>query len=176
MSLNIPSLHTRRLTLRPILPADTAHFYRIYQTAGVLQYFPNPTPPPLEKVERFVANQQAHWDKYGYGNWGILLNGGEQVIGWAGLQFLPETDETEVGYLLDKPFWGQGYATEVARASLDYGFSHFDFPEIIALVHPDNLASLKVAAKCGMTVVERKVYWGIEMVRHVLKRPAAGQA
>jgi RimJ/RimL family protein N-acetyltransferase len=174
MSLNIPTLHTERLTLRPIVSGDTAAYYRIYQTEGVLQYFPNPAPPPLEKVERFVAHQQIHWEKYGYGNWGILSPGEEQVIGWAGLQFLPETNETEVGYLLDKAYWGKGYATEAAQASLDYGFSYFDFPEIIALVHPDNLASLKVAAKCGMTAVERKVYWGIELVRHILKRPAAG--
>jgi len=44
-------------------------------------------------------------------------------------------------------------------------------PEIIALVHPENAGSLKVAAKCGLTVVEHKEYWGIEMVRHVMKNP-----
>lgn len=172
MIFKIPTLNTAHLTLRAMLPTDTAALYRIYQTEGLLQYFPNPSPPSLEKVERFVAIQQTHWEKHGYGNWGILLKGKQELIGWAGLQFLPETNETEVGYLLDKTFWGQGYATEAARASLDFGFAHFDFAEIIALVHPDNLASLRVAAKCGMTVVERKVYWGLELVRHVLKRPS----
>lgn len=175
MSFQIPILRSAHLTLRPILPADTTSLHRIYQTDGVLQYFPNPSPPPLEKVERFVAYQQAHWEKYGYGNWAVTTAGNDEIIGWAGLQFLAETEETEVGYLLDKVHWGKGYATEAARASLDFGFASFAFPEIIALVHPDNTASLKVAAKCGMTVVEHKVYWGVEMVRHVLKRPADGQ-
>lgn len=172
MTIQIPTLHTTHLILRPIVPADTTVFYRIYQTEGVLQYFPNPKPPPIEKVERFVIYQQTHWEKYGYGNWGLQTKDTSELIGWAGLQFLPDTNETEVGYLLDKPFWGQGYATEAARASLEFGFKHFDFPAIIALVHPDNLASLKVASKCGLTIVERKVYWGIELVRHVLKRPS----
>lgn len=171
MNVQIPTLHTANLTLRPFFTADAASLHRIYQAEGVLQYFPNPTPPPLEKVERFIAYQQVHWEKYGYGNWAVAVQGISELIGWAGLQFLPETEETEVGYLLDKSCWGKGYATEAARRSLDYGFENFDFPEIIALVHPDNAASLKVAAKCGLTVVERKVYWGVEMVRHVLKRP-----
>jgi ribosomal-protein-alanine N-acetyltransferase len=168
--IEIPTLQTPCLRLRPLFPADAVTLHQIYQHEGVLQYFPNPTPPPLEKVERFVASQQTHWEKYGYGNWAIVPAGGSDLIGWAGLQFLPETNETEVGYLLDRPFWGKGYATEAARASLQFGFECFDFPEIIALVHPDNAGSLKVAAKCGLQVVERKVYWGLEMVRHRCER------
>jgi len=174
MSLLVPTLQTASLTLRPIIPADAVALHRIYQTEGVLQYFPSTTPPPLEKLERFVALQQEHWQKFGYGNWAVTVSGDPEIIGWAGLQFLPETSETEVGYLLDKPHWGKGYATESARACIDFGFANFDFPEIIALVHPDNVASLRVAAKCGLTVVERKVYWGSELVRHVLKRPPSG--
>jgi len=173
MSLEIPTLRTDHLTLRPFLSADAVILHHIYQRDGVLQYFPNPTPPSLEKVERFVAFQQAHWEKFSYGNWAVTIQGNQEIIGWAGLQFLPETDETEVGYLLDKPYWGKGYATEAARASLQFGFENFDFPEIIALVHPDNAASLKVVAKCGLTVIERKIYWKIELVRHVIKRPPA---
>jgi RimJ/RimL family protein N-acetyltransferase len=169
--IKIPTLHTPRLILRPLVPADALTLHGIYQTEGVLQYFPNPNPPPLEKVERFISGQQAHWETYGYGNWGIVPKGEMDIVGWAGLQFLPETDETEVGYLLNRSSWGKGYATEATRVSLQFGFEHFNFPELIALVHPDNAASLKVAVKCGLTVVERKEYWGIEMVRHTLKNP-----
>ena len=84
---------------------------------------------------------------------------------------MPETNETEVGYLLNRQSWGKGYATQATRVALQLGFERFNFPEIIALVHPGNAGSLKVAAKCGLTVVERKVYWGIEMVRHTVKNP-----
>ena len=168
MASIIPTLRTDRLILRPIIGADARSFFHNYQGEGVLRYLPNPLQPPLEKVERFAASQQTHWDQYGYGNWGIELIGEPGLAGWAGLQFLPETQETEVGYLLGRSYWGKGYATEAAMASLQYGFEHFNFAEIIALVHPENAASLRVAKKCGMAVIERKVYWGLELVRHRL--------
>ncbi len=161
------SIKAAHLTLRPLQSEDAAALCRINQSEGVLRYFPNPT-PPLEKVQRFITGQQAHWEKYGYGNWGILLEGEKEIIGWAGLQYLPELDETEVGFLLDRPFWGRGYATEAALASLQFGFSNFGFDHIIALVHPDNLASRRVITKCGMTYQETLSLWGIELMRYCI--------
>jgi ribosomal-protein-alanine N-acetyltransferase len=166
MSIQIPSIQTSSLTLRPMQTADAEVLHRIYQSEGVLRYFPNPNPPPLERVQRFVAGQQTHWEKYGYGNWGVLPDGENEIIGWAGLQFLPELDETEVGFLLDRPFWGKGYATTAALASLCFGFEHFNLEHIIALVHPDNLASRRVIEKCGMIYVDTLLLWGIELMRH----------
>jgi ribosomal-protein-alanine N-acetyltransferase len=166
----IPCLQTPRLTLRPFALEDAPVLYRINQREGVLRYFPGTTPPSLEKVARFVAYQQKHWEKYGYGNWAIVPNGETEMTGWVGLQFLLELNETEVGFLLDTPFWGKGYATEAARASLQFGFDHFDFPYIIALVHPDNLASRLVIAKCGMTYVETINLWDTDLMRHTVER------
>jgi RimJ/RimL family protein N-acetyltransferase len=168
--MDIPTLHTPHLTLRPFVAEDAAELYAINQQPGVLRYFPNPTPPPLEKVERFVAYQQKHWQTYGYGNWAVVPQETGCFGGWAGLQYLAETEETEVGYLLAPHLWGKGYASEAASAAIKFGFEHFDFPEIIALVHPDNVASLRVASKCGLQVIEKKVYWGLELVRHKIKR------
>lgn len=166
--MTIPTIHTQRLTLRPLQPSDAAALHRIYQVDGVLRYFPNPQPPLLERVERNLVLQQAHWEQHGYGNWAVLAPGQLEMIGWAGLQFLPETGETEVGFLLDRPFWGRGYATEAALASLEFGFEKFQFPEIIALVHPENLASQRVIAKCRMPYFDRKVYFGLELFRYRL--------
>jgi RimJ/RimL family protein N-acetyltransferase len=166
----IPTLYTPNLILRPFAAEDAKSLHRIYQGEGVLRYFPNPIPPPLDKVERFIAYQQNHWEQYAYGNWAVVPGAGGELIGWAGLQYLPETNETEVGYLLDRSQWGKGYATEAARAALQFGFERFDFLEIIALVHPENLTSLRVAAKCGLVPVERKPYWGLELIRHTITR------
>ena len=132
----------------------------------MLRYFPTTTPPPIERVEHFIASQHEHWEKYGYGNWGILPDGESQIVGWAGLQFLPELNETEVGYLLDSPFWGKGYATEAAHASLRFGFERCTLEHIIALVHPDNVASRRVVEKCGMSHEETIHIWGVDLMRH----------
>jgi [ribosomal protein S5]-alanine N-acetyltransferase len=166
----IPCLQTPRLTLRPFAPEDAPVLHRINQREGVLRYFPGTTPPSLEKVVRFVTFQQKHWEKFGYGNWAIVPNGETEMAGWVGLQFLPELNQTEVGFLLDAPFWGKGYATEAAQASLQFGFEHFDFDHIIALAHSENLASRRVIAKCGMTYVETIHLWDTDLMRYTVER------
>jgi len=85
-------------------------------------------------------------------------------------------DETEVGFLLDRPFWGKGYATEAALASLQFGFEHFSLDHIIALVHPDNLASRRVIEKCGMTYMETLSLWGIELMRYQIAKPSINKS
>jgi len=170
MNTELPSLITKSLILRPLQEKDADALYRIYQIEGVLQYFPNPVPPLIEKVERFIQNQLVHWEKHGYGNWGVVPEGEAEIIGWAGLQFLPELNETEVGFLLNRPFWGRGYATEAAMASLQFGFNRIQLDHIIALVHPENLASQRVISKCGMSYVDTLGLWGIWLKRYQTDR------
>ena len=167
----VPTLKTARLTLRSMTGEDAAALHRINQSEGVLRYFPNTVPPPLEKVERFVAFQGRHWEQHAYGNWGVVPEGEAEIIGWAGLQFLPELNETEVGFLLDRPFWGLGYATEAAQASLQFGFAACGLDHVIALVHPENSASQRVIAKCGMAYQETLALWGIELRKYRVERP-----
>jgi len=166
----IPRIQTLHLSLRPFNLEDAVTLHRIYQDEPVLRYFPNSSPPPLEKVERFLIHQQKHWEQYGYGNWAILPDAEDEIIGWAGLQFLPELNETEVGYLLERSLWGKGFATEAALASFHYGFDHFDFSYIIALIHPDNFASRRVIEKCGAVYTETISLWGIDLMRFKVER------
>ncbi len=171
MTLEIPTIQTARLTLRPLLPEDAESLHHIYLSEGVLRYFPNPIPPPLDKVERFIAGQSEHWEHYGYGDWAVVLSSGQMMIGWAGLQYLPELGETEVGFLFNRPYWGKGYATEAALAALSFGFERLSLEQIIALVHPGNLASRRVIEKCGLRHKENITLWGIELMRFRIERP-----
>jgi len=164
------TIQTNRLTLRPLQPKDAYPLHRIYQSEGVLRYFPNQVPPALERVERFVINQLTHWEQHGYGNWGVQLDDQGDIIGWVGLQFVPELIQTEVGFLLDRPYWGKGYATEAALASLRFGFESVGLKQVIALVHPENVASIHVIEKCGMDYMDTIQLWGIELRRYHLVR------
>ena len=83
---------------------------------------------------------------------------------------MPETDEVEVGFLLGRPFWGQGLATEAARESVRFGFEDLDLEEIVGIVHPDNIASQRVLEKAGLTRVEHTSYFGMECYRYTVKR------
>jgi len=164
---------TERLILRAFRKDDVEPLVHILAEEGVLRYFPNTTPPPLERVQRLVSGQIDHWGEHGYGWWAVELRArDEPLIGWAGLTYLPETDETEVAYLLGKPFWGRGLATEAARASLRYGFEDLGIETIVGIVHPDNLASQRVLAKAGLTYVERAHYFGMDVLRYAAERSA----
>jgi RimJ/RimL family protein N-acetyltransferase len=164
--MNIPTVTTSRLTLRPFAEADADPLHRILGNSDVLRYFPNPNAPSLEQVQRFIARQLAHWQDHSFGWWAVELRAAPGLIGWNGLQFLPETGEIEVAYLLDKPHWGQGLATEGAQASLQFGFETLGLKGIVAIVHPENRASIRVIEKLGMSLVDRTHYFGMEVLRY----------
>ncbi len=145
---------------------DIEPFLTIFSGEGVLRYFPNPNPPTRERIERFILHQIAHWQQFGYGHWAVEQTAGEILIGWAGLQYLPETGETEVAYMLGRPYWGQGYGTEAARRALEYGFETLGLEQIIALVHPDNQASNHLIEKLGLLFTGRCTYFGMEVNRY----------
>jgi ribosomal-protein-alanine N-acetyltransferase len=78
------------------------------------------------------------------------MKGTEGLFGWNGLQYLPDTDEIEIGYILAKPFWNQGLTTEAAFEGLRFVFEELGLDEIVAIIHPENLASQRVAEKLGL--------------------------
>ncbi len=166
--MNAPSFETPRLRLRPFREDDAVALHRILTQPDMLKFFPRPGGPPLERVEKLVRNQIEQWDTMGYAWWAVELKSTGDLAGWNGLQYLPETRETEVGYLIDRPLWGQGLTTEAARVALRYGFSDLRLPEIIALAHPQNLASRRVMEKLGMKWCGLAEYFGMEMARYIL--------
>jgi RimJ/RimL family protein N-acetyltransferase len=97
-----------------------------------------------------------------------MTHTGKQVIGWSGLEFLPETGETEVAYLLSKDFWGQGLGTEAARAALNYGLEVVGLNYIIGLVHSENNASRCVLQKIGLSFSNQANYFGMSLQRYVI--------
>lgn len=162
-------METNRLIFRALTPEDASCLYGIYQHQGVLQYFPNPKPPSLAKVMQSIEAQQDHWHEHGYGNWAVVEKGSSNLMGWAGLQYLPELNETEVGFLLDNSFWGKGYATEAAEASLQYGFER-GLKYLVGLVHPENVASRRVLEKCGLVYDRSLQIWGINLMHYCIEK------
>lgn len=177
--MTTPSFETERLRLRPFRGEDAAALHRIVCAEGMLRYFPWKPNPPLEKIEKFVRNQIDQWTTVGYAWWAVELKATGRLVGWNGLQFLPDTKETEIGFLTDKGLWGQGLTTEGGRIGLRYGFRDLGLPEIIALAHPENGASRRVIEKLGMQFDRATEYFGMQVARYTLsaaghERGAAG--
>lgn len=164
--MNIPTLHTPRLILRPWSAEDADRLVAILQEPEIFRYFPRSDPWPRAKAEKYIAHHLAHWQERGYGHWAVVTPVDEQVVGWNGLEYLPETGEIEVAYLLSRLVWGQGYATEAARAAIHFGFTQCGLDEIIGLTHPENIASQRVLEKCGLKFVDQLTLWGLELFRY----------
>jgi len=170
--MNIPTLTTARLVLRGFTEDDVDPLYQILSDADALRYFPDPRPPSRERVQKIISNQLQHWERHGYGWWALDPRSNKGLIGWSGLQFLPETGEVEVGYLLGQPFWGQGLATEAAQACVQYGFEQLGLQTIVGIVHPENVASQRVIEKLGLSLVDRTRYFGMDCYHYMLERPS----
>lgn len=164
--MDTPTLTTPHLTLRPFRPQDANALHTILSEKDILRYFPNPQNPTLEQTQRFITRQLDHWKEHGFGWWAVTLRDTRALLGWCGLQYLPETDEIEVGYLLTRAHWGKGYTTEAAIASLKYGFTELKLDAIIGIVHPKNIASQKVLKKSGLSFTRDDEYFGMEVQRY----------
>ncbi len=168
--MSIPTINTTHLILRAWTLEDLPALYDILQEEKILQYFPNPSAPSRDKVKGYINRQLAHWEEQGYGHWAVVEARTGRLIGWNGLEYLPEVDESEVAYLLSRNAWGLGYATEAARAALHFGFMEAGLGAIIGLVHPANAGSIRVLEKCGLAFNDRITLWGMEMSRYRLLR------
>jgi len=170
----IPTLTTTQLVLRAFTREDVEPLFRLMREPDVLRYFPPTTPLTRERVEKMVDRALRHWDERGYGLWAVEARSGGALMGRCGLQFIPETDEVEIDFLLGKPFWGRGFATEAAAAGLGYARSTLETPRVVGIVHPENLASRRVLEKIGMRFAEEARYFGMGVHRYVVEWPARG--
>ena len=142
------ALRASRLLLRPWRDDDIAAFAEMSADPVVMEYL-----PPAD--ETWMARARAHWDKHGFGQWVVELPGEASFIGVVGLGVVsfaaPFTPAVDVAWRLGRAYWGRGYATEAARAALDYGFDELGLREIVALTVPENLRSRRVMERLGMT-------------------------
>jgi len=174
--MHIPSIETPRLLLRRWTLEDGEAWFNILQEPDILRYFPDPNPPPRFKAEAYINHHLTHWMQYGYGHWAVVTPSDGRVIGWNGLEYLPELGEVEVAYLLTGRVWGRGYASEAAAAAIRFGFETAGLEAIIGLVHPDNAASIRVLEKCGLTFADRITLWRMEMSRYRIRRTTSPES
>lgn len=145
----IPRLETDRLLLREFRPDDIEAFVAVMGDAEVARYLPGGKPLSRFEAWRFVATCIGHWTLCGFGTWAVERKSDGAVMGRIGL-IRPETwPGLEVAWTLGRPYWGLGYATEAAEASLRYAFLTQDVDEVISTIHPENKASQAVARKIG---------------------------
>lgn len=167
----IVSLETQRLRLRAFQPADLAPYTeRIFGDPAVMKYLPKRDAPAVERAQRTMDFFNDQWAQMPYGPWAVERKADGELIGHCGLRYIAEIGETEVLYAFGQAYWGQGYATEAARASVDFGFNQKGLERIIALAVPENIGSRRVMEHCGLKYEKEIQLFGLDCVYYALNR------
>ena len=165
-------LETERLRLRQWRPGDVDALERIYAEPDVWRMLAGPF--TREAVERQVERFRRHWDERGFGIWAVDEKASGRMIGRVGLQrhdeWTASEAKVEVGWTLDREFWGRGLATEGAVASIRFGFETVGLAQIISFTLTGNLASRRVMEKCGLTYRGETVWRGLDHVWYAIDR------
>jgi RimJ/RimL family protein N-acetyltransferase len=145
-------IETERLVLRAPADEDRAAIAALNADPRVGEWLSGVM--TREESDAFVDRMTAHIAEHGHGFWTVERKADRAVIGVAGLLAmgadLPPGPALEVGWRLRPDAWGQGYATEAARASTAWGFAHRDAPEIVAITARGNYRSQAVMMRLGM--------------------------
>jgi [ribosomal protein S5]-alanine N-acetyltransferase len=150
MSLPTPTLQTDRLRLRPFAEADAEALFALHSNAYVLRYWDAPPWSEPERAGRFLATCRQLADDGTGARVAIDRLSDGTFLGWSGLaRWNPEHHSSSLGYCLDDGAWGHGYATEAARALLQWAFDTLDLNRVQAETDTRNVASARVLEKLG---------------------------
>ena len=151
-------LETERLRLREFVPQDADALAAVLGDPVAMQYYPAPF--NRKEVEEWIERNIQRYRRAGYGLWAMLLRDTKEVIGDCGcfLRDVDGRDDIEIGYHVRRDLWGNGYATEAAHACMEYAFTKLGVDRVISLIRPENVQSIRVAEKNGLTC-EKIIFW-----------------
>ena len=156
---------TPRLLLREIIHTDLDNLFEMDSDPEVHRYLGNKPVTTKEEIEKVIEFIRQQYKENGIGRWAMIEKASNNFIGWTGLKFVTETVNNrtnyyDLGYRLNRKFWGKGFATEGAIASLDYGFKELRLKKIIATANIENIASNKIISNLGFELLETFKYEG----------------
>lgn len=142
-------LETNRLFLRELNSDDAENFYLLNQNPNVIKYTGNSAFKNMDEAKEFLENYQ-DYKLNGYGRWAVINKENNRFIGWCGLKLDTKKGETDIGFRFFEEEWNKGYATESAKACLNYGFKKLKLKRIIGRAMKENIGSIKVLEKIGL--------------------------
>ncbi|MFR7589938.1 MAG: GNAT family N-acetyltransferase [Longibaculum sp.] len=165
-------LETKRLNLREMNQDDYHDLSEILQDPDVVYAYEHNF--SNKDVQEWLDRQRQRYQEYGFGLWAVVLKETGEMIGQVGLSMQPykQQEVLELGYLLKKRYWHQGYANEAALGCIQYAFDILKQDKVYAIIKADNAASIKVAKRIGMEKVDEFItqYYHGDMLHYLFCR------
>ncbi len=164
-------LGTARCLIRETVPGDVDAFYQIYSHPAITEYMEG-LYPDVEEERQYVRDYiEKVYTFFGFGVWTVVERESGDVIGRAGFSYREGFDEPELGFIIGVPWQRRGYAEEVCRAVLAYGWSALEFEQVQALVEPGNVPSIKLCEKLGFRKAADVSVGEKEYCRFIIYKP-----
>ena len=143
-------LETERLSLHELTPQDAPFILELLMSRGFRENIGDRGVRDLDGARAYIERQREGYAANGFGLWRADVKASGETAGICGLVKRDGLDHPDVGYAFLEPFWGRGYASEVAAATLAYGREVLGLPAIVAITKPENAGSIAVLEKIGM--------------------------
>lgn len=152
------TFETARLVLRPLTPDDIEFMVEMWMDPGVHRFIGGPKTP--EETRLKIRDAMEHQQRHGFARWAVTLKLNDELIGLCGpmMKLIGGVNEVELGYAFPRNYWGAGYATEAARSAVEHCLHRLGHRRVVAIIRPENHASIRVIAKIGMHL-DRSVEW-----------------
>lgn len=171
-------LETERLMLKFPDLSDLDDLIALRSDPDVMKFIGEGETQTQKQVERFLSIAIPYQEKYGTGFFSVFEKESGDFVGQAGLfhiGFYEEQPDIELGYRLHKKYWGKGYATELAKALVQWGFEHLTVSKFVAGAEPENIASQKVLIKAGFDFKGKVKWWdGSELFYYEIYKNDSG--
>ena len=169
------TLETERLVLRMFRESDLDSYAEMCADPVVMRYISTGRTLSRAEAWRDMALVLGHWQLRGYGLWAVEERQSRTLVGRIGCWSPEGRPGFEVGWMLRRQYWGHGYATEGARAALDFAFTVLQIPHVISLIYQDNTPSIRVAHRlCEQLESTREVAEipGVQLLVYGIHREA----
>jgi [ribosomal protein S5]-alanine N-acetyltransferase len=160
-------IETKRTILRRLTVGDAEDFFALNLDKDVLKYTGDQPFENIQSAKDFLINYD-QYQKYGVGRFAVIEKATSKFIGWCGLKYNPDKDEYDIGFRFFRDYWNKGFATETASMCLAYGFKDLKIKRIFGRAMKENISSIKVLEKIGMTLKETFDFDGHEGVIYEL--------
>lgn len=163
-------IETERLILRKFRESDFEDYAQIFSNPEITKYIGDGKAMTNSQAWMSMAAIFGHWQLRGYGILAVEERASKVVVGRIGFLNPEGWPGFELGWILNRNYWGKGYATEGAKALLDYAFQELKRDRVVSLIHPGNIRSIRVAERLGEKLQGKAEVYGKEVLIYGIDR------